>query len=958
MKKYFNTLGFLFLTVIGCFGQVQISDVQNVVQTDDLDKKFIIDNERLLLVEVNKAKTIVSVVSESGLEPIQQWSHQPLDQRRVYSNKNYDNQPNLLLSGDTLFEVYSQAVYATSLKTGELIDTYQFFGSSSVIVFVEKIPEGDNWLLQYIRDGITYYGIYDYRSHQLTERSIENGTRIGYKQYKLRSEGFVSEDLITGEIITAVTLAQQGYQINNLWDTENYFVWIQDGKGSQFYIDAKHGVRELPCLLPQDCKNLYWTDSLIYFNINRGFAFENYVLNSNGCDTLSKSYMEKPGTYFPLYMGENEMVCYSNFGSWYSISHNAIYDQAAKEWKYMDFNNDINFANDQRDFGDRVYIRGEDDVELYGFIATLHEVNSDNFAVMNKKFYGQTDDVLSIIFEKHPTLGSLFICTRSFKGKSDLWVLKSKGSPPQKIVSFTNSKNLGLNYISKEYLLEDKLFYFSNGSVYVTNSEGTTKLIEALQCSPFVFYNGFLYALIQKENQLIDFIKINPTTLEIQSKSLGGGFNLDNNVSAVGPVIIGPGFYKSYYFDARVEKLFDVKYFGNKLDITIEAISKNNVLFYGYFENQREPYLWDIEKNQMLLIDGQSNKFYNVLPDMEGGFFLLPGSSGGGSKVRKLSAEGEFKDLTEVGERPWYYNITAKGLDGIVHTFPFPGVNEVIFHSEKQGKINVNYLPFENTLYYKSFFWKEVDETIVVETEIGGKNHTWIWKFDEVPFDITPSGRNDMLIQAFIHGDTVILQYQNRADAEMTFVLYNTMTKVSEDKKIFPSSQYYLEGSNHEWLDHYTCLLSLFTQDRGTELWKYNITSNELTLVKEFVVGRIGGDPDNFIRTNNNIYFIAVAPDGSRQWFAMEGITSVSEPKFFENASLIYPNPALTYVKVNGNAKQLNIYDINGHIRHSANNLCEGEIIQLTGFESGIYLVTITTEQGGQVVSKLIVGKL
>lgn len=60
----------------------------------------------------------------------------------------------------------------------------------------------------------------------------------------------------------------------------------------------------------------------------------------------------------------------------------------AKEWKYMDFNNDINFANDQRDFGDRIYIRGEDDVELYGFIATLHEVNSDNFGVMNKKFYG------------------------------------------------------------------------------------------------------------------------------------------------------------------------------------------------------------------------------------------------------------------------------------------------------------------------------------------------------------------------------------------------------------------------------------------------------------------------------------------------------------------------------------------------------------------------------------------
>ena len=35
---------------------------------------------------------------------------------------------------------------------------------------------------------------------------------------------------------------------------------------------------------------------------------------------------------------------------------------------------------------------------------------------------------------------------------------------------------------------------------------------------------------------------------------------------------------------------------------------------------------------------------------------------------------------------------------------------------------------------------------------------------------------------------------------------------------------------------------------------------------------------------------------------------------------------------------------------HSANNLREGEIIQLTGIESGIYLVTITIEQGASGV--------
>lgn len=955
MKKYYNTLGLLILAVLGCVGQVQISDVQNVVQTDDLDKKFIIDNQRLLLVEVNKSKTIVSTVTENNLESIQEWNHQPLDQYRVYASSFYEYQPNLFLKGDTLFEVYRQSVYATSITTGALVDTFQPISTNSVISNIELLSERAEWLVQYNRDGNTYYGIYNYKSRQLIERSIENGTRIGNKLYKLRSQGFVSEDLITGEIKTEVTLAQEGFKIKYLWDTESNYVWIVDGKGGQFYIDAKYGVRELPCLLPHDCISVYWTDSLIFYNIDKEFAFENLVITVNGCEILSKSYIQNSANYFPIYLNSRVNVCYSIYGSSFSIGQNAIYDPTSKEWKHMDFTCDINFAIDQKDLGDRIYIRGQNDVELYGFIATLHEVNPENFVVLNKKFYDQTDDVSTIIFEKHPITGSLFVCTRSFKGKSDMWVLKSKGGSPQKIISFTKSQNLGLEYLYNEYLVEDKLFYFFKGNVYVTNANGTKKLIDAIQCSPFVLYNGFVYALLQKENQLIDFIKINPVTLEIQSKSIGGGFSIDNNVQAFGPGIIGAGFSKSYYFDARVEQLVDIKYFNKKLRVSIEGISKNNVLFYGYFENKRELYLWDIVENKMLLIDGYSDRFFNVLPDQEGGFYLLPGL-GGGSKLKKLNAVGEIKDLTEIGERPWYYYGSDIGLDGVVHTFPFPGINEVIFHSEKKGKINVNYLPFENTLYYKSFFWKEVDETVVVETEIGSKNHTWIWKFDEVPLDVTPAGRNDMLIQSFILGDTVVLQYQNRAKAEMSFVLYNTKTKVAEDKKTIASSQNYLNGSNQEWLNNHTCLLSLFTQDTGLELWKYDIGSNELTLVKDFVEGRIGGEPDDFIRTKNNIYFIATAPDGSRQWFTIDGISSVSEPDPYEHSNFLYPNPSIHVVYTNNKSEIVQIFDLNGRLRSTNHQVKIGEPIDISGLEPGIYMVSMVSERGENRVSKLVVG--
>ena len=55
-------------------------------------------------------------------------------------------------------------------------------------------------------------------------------------------------------------------------------------------------------------------------------------------------------------------------------------------------------------------------------------------------------------------------------------------------------------------------------------------------------------------------------------------------------------------------------------------------------------------------------------------------------------------------------------------------------------------------------------------------------------------------------------------------------------------------------------------------------------------------------------------------------------------------------------SKQLLIYDLTGRIRYSGNQLQEEERIDLTGFEPGIYMVTMLSDQGEQMVSKLIVG--
>jgi ELWxxDGT repeat protein len=956
MKKYYNTLGFLILMVLGCVGQVQISDVQKIVQTDQSAKKFIVENQNLYLVEADKSKTIVSLVNENGLEPQQEWTHQPLDENRVFTNSIFFSELNLLIEGDTLFEVFTQTVNATSVSNGVLMESHHPVGEQAKILNVEKSPNEGEWLIEYTKNGSNSYGIYNYKSRQFIERSLDSGTRIGDKVYKLTPEGFVSEDLITGERKTEVALSQDSFVIKYNWDTSDNYVWIQDGKGKQFYIDAKYGLRELPCLLPAECIGVYWTDTLIFYHLKKGTFYENNVLSTNGCNLLSQSWMTSSANYFSLHVKEDLRVCYTIFGSTFSTGQNAVYNPTSKEWVVMNFYSDVNYARSQRRIDDRIYIGGQNDIELYGYVATLHEIDLENYSVQYKKFYDQNDDPTQLIFEKHPITGYTYVYTRSLEGQSDLWVIKSKGGNPQKIKSFVKSKNLGIQYISHELLVGDKLFYSYDGAIYVTYLDQTIKIAPAIQSSPFLLYNGFIYALIQKENQIIYYLRIDPVTFETKSKLVGTGIYIDNYLKVLGNGIVGTSYEKDYYFDASSVQLRVITYNGFKLHIENECVSQKNMLFYGYQSAKAELYLWNVEEDKIQLIEGFANSFHNILSDYEGGFYLIPTSSGSNKKILKMNASGVISELASVGVSPGYYYNEEIGLAGTVHTFPYPGVNEIMFFSEKEGKINVNTIPFENTLYYRSFYWTEVDETVVVETQIGGKNHTWIWKFDESPVDVTPAGRSENLLKALIKGDTVVLQYHDMTKAEIHLVLYDLRTKNLELKKSIVSSQFYLNGSTHEWVDNHTCVLSLFTPETGNELWKYDVTSNELILVKDFVEGRIGSDPDNFIRTEHNLYFLSVAPDASRQWFAINGSSASSDLHTGYDKACIYPNPAINEVRTKQNCNQVEIYDLNGRIRYSARHLQTGDRIDLSGIEPGLYMVTMIAEQGEKRISKLVIG--
>ncbi len=955
MKKYYNTLGLLFLVVLGCVAQVQISDVQNVVQTDELRKIFLSDNQRLLLAEGNKSETKVSEVTENGLLLLQIWDHEPLDQNRVYESYPFSNRPNMILKGDTLFEVFTKGLVASSVTTGGLLSYDEPIEKTSIIAAVEEIQGNPSFLIRYIKEGRQFYGVYNYKEKKWIQYPFFSGTRMEYKIYSLQPDSITSLDLLTGQIKTEIKSGAVPLHIKSFETSNNSGIWVNDGNGSQYYIDGKKGVRQLPCLLPSEFLKMYWADSFLYYCVDKSFAIENFVIDIQNCDTLSYMLVPNLGGYYTLNIDKGERVC---FAVWDNVEYRnkvSLFDPILKKWLAVSSDFTSNYQAPQVVLPGHTYSVKIRNVEFSNSVYEMFDIDANNFNTSDLYFDNLSNSIISMDYHAHPLSGYLYVWTQSQYGSSNLWVVKGKGANPQLLTSFLTTKNLGLPYVDNKYVYGDKVFYSTDNAVYVTDVEGTQKLVEFVRCTPFVFSNGFLYALIQKPGQLISYIKINPVTLELKTKHVGGGFNLDNNVKPAGAVLVIGNYSNSYYFDTRNEILKKITYAGNELFVSDVVVSKNNVLYYGHYLNNRELYLWDTDKNQTLLIANLSATYHNILPDNEGGFYLLPGNFGAGDKIRKMDINGNVIDVTAVGDRPWYYNNSEIGLGGPVHTFPFPGVNEVIFHSEKQGKINVNYIPFENTLYYQSFFWKEVNETVIVETEIGGKKHTWVWRYDESPLDITPEGREDALIQAFIKGDSVLLQYHDRNAAKMQFILFNLQNGTFEVKKEIPSSYNYLAGSEFAWKDENNLLLSLFTFELGRELWKYDVIGNELTLVRDFAPGRVDGNPSNFTHTQNNIYFLSTATDDSRQWFAVNGSNSISDLSIGISDIWVYPNPASNQLSISMDLEKIEIFDLGGIKRFSDYRLFKGQNIDISFLNAGLYAIQGVAAGGQLYHSKLSV---
>ena len=296
---------------------------------------------------------------------------------------------------------------------------------------VEPTINKSGWIVTSTdRNYINHVGFFNLDSIKYYDRQIKDGFRIGDLVFKLQNTTLISENIITGELSNYYS--NEVTRFNTSSNKTQPYLWISLLNNKHYYIDANHGTREIPCNIPAQTASLFWSDSLLFFNIQTSPSYTFQVVNTNTCQVVSSGFSPGYMNLYSLMTPSQNFVCYTVFGSPTSDGFHFIYNIAQNKWDKFSINGDDCYALTQQFVDDRIFVLGIDRMLLTGQVAGFYEIDFKNNFVVNHKFYDQSDDAFPVHFAIHPVSKLVYITTRSIKGKSDLWVQKVKSKNTRK----------------------------------------------------------------------------------------------------------------------------------------------------------------------------------------------------------------------------------------------------------------------------------------------------------------------------------------------------------------------------------------------------------------------------------------------------------------------------------------------------------------------------------------------
>ncbi len=962
MKTTLTPIILLFFCV-SIYSQIRVSDIERVVKPDEVLRWLTQVEGQEYLIEENAEETKITKVTNTGVELLYTPKFRPRDAAKYYiSDKCQSSQP-LKFKEKYLVEFYSNVVYLTDITTGILFKNFQLstdtlsFGVNDYAVF------GDS-LLVTVRNqtNVTSYLLINVSTGRLTSLPFtwnEKIYRIRHMMYKFKGNDLVGYNVLNGNETTIASAAAPYDFIRFFYsDCEGHLVFGHNN-GSYTHIGSDQQLLDISCPLPSAIKNMYIRDSILLMVVTTNNQSLTKAINLNSCDEIWNIKQEL--IWYDIPDLGSGLFMLSIPGDYFNNGTHYVLDVKNRSLVQLtgDYNPDVFVQNITAIKDSVLYVVSVDDIELFGYVYALNAIDLKKKSMDRIVFYtGKTEGQVLI---RDFTGTTLNVITSAFEGDVDLWKLEFKQKKANYLTSLLQERNTGLQYVYNIRVQDNALFTSIPGGIYLTKGNETKKLFDCEFSSGLAVYNGHLFALVQKKDRKIGFIKINLQSLDTKYTLLPGVSLIDPYNKVTGHVILnrqGPDEMNNVFLNLKTEKYESIKINGVKTDMYNEKVSGDMVLFSDYEGSTRKTYLWNTKTGEIIKLLSPLDNYFITYPDEEGNFFISIDLDGK-QYLKKLNADGNLQHLDEIPDKPEYYYNRLIGMDGPVKTFAVPGNDEVIFFSEKEGNTIKNVLPFNGTLYYQSFFWKEVNETVLVETtDESGQYIQWVWTYGQPPAKINLPFAGYRLSEAIIDGDEVIIWYFKDNYSAMKVVHYSiTSASIVHTMEVNKTIQNYpLYSNQFAKIQDDLFVIAYNDGESGREPWLYNKANHTFKRLKDLYSGHIGSNPNNFISVAGDCYFTAIDNDKSRQWFKVNTVLAGLENE--GNGEIqkltVSPNPASSNISFDEYIQSADIYDTRARSLHVFGPLLPGEIKDISFLPAGMYLIHVRLANKTEKVLKLV----
>jgi ELWxxDGT repeat protein len=147
-------------------------------------------------------------------------------------------------------------------------------------------------------------------------------------------------------------------------------------------------------------------------------------------------------------------------------------------------------------------------------------------------------------------------------------------------------------------------------------------------------------------------------------------------------------------------------------------------------------------------------------------------------------------------------------------------------------------------------------------------------------------------------------------------------------------------------------LFSAYTPDTGYELWTSDGTADGTELYLDMVPGPQSSNPRNFVMLGDKILFIAFTEStGTQAWSYTEPVTAIFDKE--QKGLNVFPNPSSGVFRVDGEkivGQSLAIYNSQGHLVSTLQNVSDNLEINLSHFSPGLYLLKFNDGRKTEVV--------